>query len=395
MLEPLTQIGRDAATGGYVRDAWSPADMELREWFAGEAARRGLDLREDRNGNLWAWWGDPSRRPGVVTGSHLDSVRQGGAYDGPLGVVSAFAALDLLRERAGLRPGERAGVPGRPLGVVCFTDEEGARFGVPCMGSRLLTGAIRPERALALTDDDGDTLADVLARAGRRPESIGRDDETLAGVGAFVELHVEQGRGLADHGRPVGVAAAIWPHGRWRFDFRGRADHAGTTRLADRDDPMLPFARMVLAARAAAERRGVVATVGKVRVSPGNANAVPGHVAAWLDARGAAEDDVRALVAELAEGHEVSEESWTPVVGFDPALRDRLARVAGGGTPAPVLPTGAGHDAGILAAAGVPAGMLFVRNPTGVSHSPEEHAEQADCEAGVVALADVLEDLCR
>jgi N-carbamoyl-L-amino-acid hydrolase len=162
---------------------------------------------------------------------------------------------------------------------------------------------------------------------------------------------------------------------------------------------MLPFARMVLAARAAAERRGVVATVGKVRVRPGNANAVPGHVAAWLDARGPAEDDVRALVAELAElagGHEVSEESWTPVVGFDPALRDRLARVAGGGgTPAPVLPTGAGHDAGILAAAGVPAGMLFVRNPTGVSHSPEEHAEQADCEAGVVALADVLEDLCR
>lgn len=391
MLEPLTRIGRDPATGGYVRDAWSEADMELREWFAGEAARRGLDLREDRNGNLWAWWGDPSRRPGVVTGSHLDSVRQGGAYDGPLGVVSAFAALDLLKSR---------GVtPGRPVGVACFTDEEGARFGVPCMGSRLLTGAIQPDRALSLTDDDGDTLADVMTRAGRKPQAIGRDDETLAAVGTFVELHVEQGRGLVDHGRPVGVASAIWPHGRWRFDFRGRADHAGTTRLADRDDPMLPFARMVLAARAAAERRGLVATVGKIRVSPGNANAVPGLVSAWLDARGPDERDVRDLVAELtegpAEGVEVREESWTPVVGFDPALRDRLARVAGGDTPAPILPTGAGHDAGILAAAGVPTGMLFVRNPTGVSHSPDEHAERADCEAGVVALADVLEDLCR
>ncbi|NJP92217.1 allantoate amidohydrolase [Nonomuraea sp. FMUSA5-5] len=465
MLEQLAHVGRDPETGGYVRDAWSRADLELREWFAGEAGRRRLDLREDRNGNLWAWWGTPSpRRPGVVTGSHLDSVRQGGAYDGPLGVVSAFAALDLLRER---------GVtPAVPVGVACFSDEEGARFGVPCVGSRLLTGVLAPERALALTDDDGDTLADVLKRAGRRPDALGRDDETLACVGTFVELHVEQGRGLAGEGRPVGVASAIWPHGRWRFDFRGRADHAGTTRLADRDDPMLPLARMVLAAREAAERRGVVATVGKVRVSPGNANAIPGLASAWLDARGPDERAVRALVAELAEaagatwpalapqaspddaaaaaraaaglddaaaparaaglddaaaparaagagdaqalatragagdpagrarsagtgGVVVREESWTPVVAFEAALRDRVARAAGGDTPAPILPTGAGHDAGILAAAGVPSAMLFVRNPTGVSHAPDEHAERADCEAGVVALADVLEELCR
>ncbi|GGS94656.1 allantoate amidohydrolase [Nonomuraea spiralis] len=389
MLEPLAHIGRDPRSGGYLRDAWSDADMELRGWFAGEAARRGLDLREDRNGNLWAWWGDPSRRPGVVTGSHLDSVRQGGAYDGPLGVVSAFAALDLLRERQVS--------PGRPLGIACFTDEEGARFGMPCMGSRLLTGALTPERALALTDDEGDTLADVMARAGRKPEAVGHDPETLATVGTFVELHVEQGRGLVHEDRPVGVASAIWPHGRWRFDFHGRADHAGTTRLADRDDPMLPFARLVLAAREAAGRHGVVATVGKTRVSPGNANAIPGLVSAWLDARGPAEPAVRALVEELtaAAGAGVREESWTPEVGFETTLRDRVARVAGGDTPAPILPTGAGHDAGILATAGIPSTMLFVRNPTGVSHSPEEHADQADCHAGVVALADVLEDLCR
>ncbi|MFI7451658.1 allantoate amidohydrolase [Nonomuraea sp. NPDC049714] len=402
MLEELARTGRDPATNGYVRDAWSPPDLELREWFAGEATRRGLDLREDRNGNLWAWWGDPAREPGVVTGSHLDSVRQGGAYDGPLGVVSAFAAIDVLKNRDFF--------PKRPLGVACFTDEEGARFGVPCVGSRLLTGMLAPERALALKDDEGDTLADVLTKAGRDPRGLGRDDETLAQVGAFVELHVEQGQGLVRLGRPVGVAQAIWPHGRWRFDFRGRADHAGTTRLADRDDPMLPFARLVPAARDAAARRDIVATIGKVRVSPNNANAVPGLVSAWLDARGPDEADVRALVAELtalssAAGSgtgggagvtaEVSEESWTPLVDFDHGLRERLAAVVGGGTPAPILPTGAGHDAGILAAAGVPAAMLFVRNPTGVSHSPEEHAEQADCQAGVVALASVLEELCR
>ncbi|WP_157250031.1 allantoate amidohydrolase [Nonomuraea typhae] len=383
MLGELAHIGRDPATNGYVRDAWSAADLELREWFAGEAERRGLGLREDRNGNLWAWWGDPSRTPGVVTGSHLDSVRQGGAFDGPLGVVSAFLALDRLREQ-GFEPG-------RPLGVACFTDEEGARFGVPCMGSRLLTGVLDPERARGLTDDDGRTLEEVLASAGRKPYLLGRDDETLAHVGTFVELHVEQGRGLVELGSAVGVASAIWPHGRWRFDFRGQANHAGTTRLEDRVDPMLAFADKVLAAREAAVRHGVVATFGKVRVSPNNANAIPGLVSGWLDARGPGEDAVRALVAELGAGEEVGEESWTPVVDFEAGLRDRVAGAAGG---VPVLATGAGHDAGILASAGVPSAMVFVRNPTGVSHSPAEHAEEDDCAAGVEALARVLEDLC-
>ncbi|MFI6319649.1 allantoate amidohydrolase [Nonomuraea sp. NPDC050556] len=385
MIEELAHIGRDPATNGYVRDAWSVADMELREWFRGEAARRGLDLREDRNGNMWAWWGDPSSEPGVVTGSHLDSVRQGGAFDGPLGVVSAFQAFDILKNRGLL--------PRRPLGIACFTDEEGARFGVPCMGSRLATGVLHPDRALALTDDEGETLADVLTKAGREPHDLGRDDETLAQVATFVELHVEQGQGLVHEGAAVGVASAIWPHGRWRFDFRGQANHAGTTRLEDRDDPMLAYARKVLDAREAAVKHQVVATFGKVRVSPNNANAIPGLVAAWLDARGPGEAQVRALVEELSAGHEVSEESWTPIVEFGAALRDRVAKAAGRNVP--VLPTGAGHDAGILASAGVPSAMLFVRNPTGISHSPEEHAEREDCEAGVVALANVLEELCR
>lgn len=414
MLDALAGIGRDGRTGGYRRDAWSPEDLELREWFRQEAGRRGLDGYEDRNGNLWAWWGDPDTGPGVVTGSHLDSVRDGGAFDGPLGVVSAFAAIDLLRAR-GFRPA-------RPIGVVCFTDEEGARFGVPCVGSRLLTGLLEPRRARGLADDAGDTLGEVLTRAGRDPHALGRDGEALRRIGVFVELHIEQGRGLAPLDAPVGVASAIWPHGRWRFKFRGRTDHAGTTALNDRQDAMLPFAATVLAAREAAREHGAVATFGKVLVEPGNANAIPGRVTAWLDARGADEAAVRRLVAELAEGHQVTCESWIPLVAFDVALRDRVAWVAGralrdagkwpgraagrrprggkaanghdGGDAVPVLPTGAGHDAGILAAAGVPSAMLFVRNPTGVSHSPEEHAEPGDREAGVLALAAVLEDLC-
>ncbi|MDQ1599706.1 MAG: beta-ureidopropionase / N-carbamoyl-L-amino-acid hydrolase [Actinomycetota bacterium] len=385
MWADLLPVGRDGTTGGYRRYAWTPSDLACREWFAGEAARRGLDLVVDRNGNQWAWWGDPDADgPGVVTGSHLDSVPDGGAFDGPLGVVSALAAVDLMREQGV--------VPARPLGVVSFTDEEGARFGIACAGSRLLTGALDADRARRLTDADGTTLAEAMRAAGHDPEQLGRDDETLRRVGTLVELHVEQGRALVDAGAAVGVAHGIWPHGRWRLDLDGEANHAGTTRLVDRDDPMLRLAAAVLSAREAATARGAVATIGRVTVAPNGTNAIPSRVRAWLDARGADEADVRAVVAAVAvaAGTEPVEESWTPLVAFAADLRDRLADRLG---DAPVLPTAAGHDAGILAGAGVEAGMLFVRNPTGVSHSPAEHAETDDCHAGVTALATVLVDL--
>ncbi len=234
MWDDLHGVGRDARSTGYRRYAWTAADLDCRAWFAAEASRRGLDLTRDRNGNLWAWWGDPDAGDAVVTGSHLDSVPDGGAFDGPLGVVSAFAAIDLLRERE-VRPD-------RPLAVVSFADEEGARFGVACAGSRLLTGSLDADRARALTDGEGTTMAEAMGAAGHDPAHLGRDDDTLARVGTFVELHVEQGRGLVDQEVAVGVAGSIWPHGRWRLDLPGEANHAGTTRLADRDDPMLRLA---------------------------------------------------------------------------------------------------------------------------------------------------------
>ena len=380
-LADLAHLGR-ARSGGYRRFAWTREDAELRDWFTGEAKARGLDVATDRAGNLVAWWGDPDADgPGVVTGSHLDSVPDGGAFDGPLGVVSAFAALDVLRAD-GFRPA-------RPLGVACFGDEEGARFGVACAGSRILTGALTAERAAGLADADGVSMAEAVARAGHAP--LGPDPEALARIGTFVELHVEQGRALADLGRAVAVGTAIHPHGRWRLDLAGRADHAGTTRLVDRDDPMLTFARVVLAARAAAERHGAVATCGTVQVAPNGVNAIPSHVTAWLDARGEDAERVRAVVADVAEvGGALTEESWTDRTPFDPALGARLATLL---DDAPLLATGAGHDAGVLAAAGVPTAMLYVRNPTGISHSPEEHAEDADCAAGIAALTAVLREL--
>jgi beta-ureidopropionase / N-carbamoyl-L-amino-acid hydrolase len=406
LLTQIAAIGRDGGTGGYRRFAFTAEDAMLGEWFAASCAARGLTVTVDRCGNQWAWWGDPDAAGpagGIVTGSHLDSVPDGGGYDGPLGVACALTALDLL-QASGFRPT-------RPIGVVRFVDEEGARFGLACSGSRLLTGQSAAGRVLGLTDAAGTSYADAMASAGLAAEHAGRDDETLRRVGAFVELHVEQGRGLAlDAGEPgapegggaaVGVASAIRPHGRWRVDLAGTADHAGTTALADRDDPMLELARLVTAVRAAGERdgdRGTVGTVGKLLVRPNAVNAVPSLVQAWLDVRADSEQQVRAVLTELERaGFGPVEESWTGAVAMDAGLRDRLATVVGAalghGGPAPVLPTGAGHDAGILAAAGIPSGMLFVRNPSGVSHSPAEHAPDADCEAGAVALAAVLADL--
>ncbi|HEX6074597.1 MAG TPA: allantoate amidohydrolase [Micromonosporaceae bacterium] len=391
----LAPIGRHPDTGGYRRYAYTPAELQCRTWFQKTATARNLPVETDRNGNLWAWWGVPG--PGaVVTGSHLDSVPDGGAFDGPLGVVSGFAAIDVLRER-GFQPA-------RPVAVVAFAEEEGGRFGIACLGSRLLTGAVAAEQARELTDQDGVSLADAMASTGLDPGRIGRDAAALARISAYVELHIEQGRAQADLDAPVAVGTGIWPHGRWRIEFTGAADHAGTTRLEDRRDPMLTYANTVLAARKKARLAGALATIGRVLCEPNGTNAVPSRVRAWLDARAPDEDTLTSVLAEIERASReragrdgtrftMTRESYTGPVAFDAGLTDRIAgRLADFLDPVPRLATGAGHDAGVLAAH-VPTAMLFVRNPTGVSHAPAEHAELADCLAGVRALAAVIEDL--
>ena len=186
LWDSLLPVGRHAPTGGYRRYSWTEADAACRAWFTETAQERGLRASCDRAGNLWAWWDHPrSARGAIVTGSHLDSVPDGGAFDGPLGVVSAFAAIDLLM----------AGgfVPVRPIAVAAFCEEEGARFGLACLGTRLLTGAIEPEAARELRDGSGVSLANAMTAAGLDAGRIGSDPELLASISAFVELHVEQG----------------------------------------------------------------------------------------------------------------------------------------------------------------------------------------------------------
>ena len=416
MWADLAPVGRSTTTTGYFRQPFTPAERECHAWFVEQCVARGLRVEHDGNGNTVGWWeipaGSAAGEGAVLTGSHLDSVLDGGAYDGPLGVVSALAAIDLLRDRGF--------APGRAVGIAAFAEEEGSRFGLACLGSRLAAGTTTAEQVRSLTDRDGVRVEEAMAAAGLEPD-LG-PSAWLQRAGCFVELHVEQGRDLVDRDAAVGVASGIWPHGRYRFDFTGEANHAGTTRMEDRHDPMLTYAMSALAANKQARvstgstTGGGRATFGRVEVAPNGTNAVPSRVTAWLDARCESEDRLAALVGAIERQAQeradrdgtalsVTAESVSPAVEFDDDLAARLAagrfetvaarppRRPGGVRP--VIPTAAGHDAGILSAAGIPTAMLFVRNPTGVSHSPAEHAETADCHAGVEALADALEELAR
>jgi N-carbamoyl-L-amino-acid hydrolase len=381
LLAELDGIGHDRATGGYHRYSFGPADQAMRSWFEMQAQKRDMAVEVDRNGNLWATVGEVLNGGLIATGSHLDSVPDGGRFDGPLGIATAFAALDDLHAH-GLHPT-------KTVAVVAFAEEEGARFGVACLGSRLLTGAIAAEVASALTDQDGVTLTEAMIAAGVDSTRLGPDLERLTRLECFVEVHIEQGIGLIETGDSTGLATGIWPHGRWRLDFRGQANHAGTTRMEDRDDPMAAFARVVTNLIKEAQALGARATFGRLQVRPNATNAVPSEVTAWLDARAADEATLHLLLSHIEEAV-VTRESFTPAIEFDPELRKRMAETLGG---LPELATAAGHDAGILASMGIPAAMLFVRNPSGVSHSPDEYASPEDCEAGAAALARVLADL--
>jgi N-carbamoyl-L-amino-acid hydrolase len=391
MWRSIEPLGRAERSGGYFRQPFGGAERELDAWFAEQASARGLRLETDPFGNRIAWWDAGLSGPGVVTGSHLDSVLDGGAYDGPLGVVSGLTALEMLRDR-GFRPA-------RPIGVSVFVEEEGSRFGLACLGSRLATGAVAWSEARALRDRDGVRLDKTMAANGLDDENpqpwLGSEQ-----VACFVELHVEQGRDLVDRGDAVGVASRIWPHGRYRFEISGEPNHAGSTRMEDRRDPMLTYAMTALAANKQARVAGQRATFGRVETAPNSTNSVPSCVTAWMDARCETDEVLAELVATITRQAQdraerdgtrivVTAESVSRAVDFDPALARRIAVDHESGDW-PILPTQAGHDAGILSAQGIPSAMLFVRNPTGVSHSPAEHAEMPDCLAGVDALAETL-----
>lgn len=391
LFAELSVIGLDSA-GATTRLAWSDEAAQAAEWFDRTATRLGLQPETDRNGNRWAWAGVPG--PGaVITGSHLDSVRAGGSFDGALGVISGLIAVHLLARRGA------AGA--RPLAVVSFADEEGGRFDTPTFGSRAMLGSLDVRTILERRDRDGVTLGEALRAAGLDPEELGPDAERLGQIGAFVELHIEQDTLLTERDLPLALGTKILPHGRWRIDLSGEANHAGTTPLAARRDPMLTLATAVTAARRIATEGSALATIGKVEVSPNATNAIAEQVSAWLDVRAERETKVEQVVEQIlaavradADAHQVgiaiSRESFVGAVHFSSQLRERVAAVLDRlGIEDVPMATGAGHDAGALANA-VPTAMLFVRSATGASHSPRELASLDDCEFGIGVLTEVL-----
>ena len=393
LFDGLAELGTDP-DGGWTRLAWTPQDAEARAWFDACAGELGLVTSVDRNGNQWAWTADPAAGGALVTGSHLDTVRRGGRFDGALGVVTGLLAAHVLRTR---------GVT-VPIGVVAFADEEGGRCNTPMLGSRLLAGAVEPAAVLDRRDEDGIALRDAMAAAGVDPAGLGADPGLLARIAAYVEVHVEQGRNLEDTDAAIAVATAVLPHGRWRVDLEGEANHGGTTPPADRRDPMPVLAAIITEGREAALEHGATVTIGRVVVSPNSANSVPEHVAVSVDVRGEREQEIewiverivaraRAVAAEHGVGVDVARESYLPRVGFSPELRRVIAdALRDAGIATIELGTAAGHDAAALAPH-VPAAMLFVRNPTGVSHSPAEFARREDCLTGVAALVATLQRL--
>jgi len=341
LLERLEQLYAIGGGPGANRLGGSPQEDEAHDLVAGWMHEAGLEVERDEAGNLYGRLrGRKPELPEVWTGSHLDSVPAGGRFDGALGVVGGLEAV------------ERAGQQERTLTVVAFRDEEGCS-GPGCVGSRAL----------------------CAAWSASRPS-------------AFVELHVEQGPRLQEAGVPLAVVTGIVATAKGEVVFEGREGHAGTTPMAGRSDALLAAAEFVLELRdAAAAVEGAVATVGRLEVEPGASNVIPARVRVSVDARAPdleRVDEVLAAVrAELSRTAEVEMAPWPTE-----ALREQLV---GLGVPVIELASGAGHDAGVLAAAGVATGMLFVRSLNGgISHSPDELSAGEDIAQAVIALQGAL-----
>jgi hydantoinase/carbamoylase family amidase len=381
VLRRLDELYAIGGGPGANRPGLSAAEQAAHDLVAGWMDEAGLAVSVDPVGNLFG------RLPGVAAsdeiwaGSHLDSVPQGGRFDGALGVVATLEAV------------ERLGRQDRTLAVVAFRDEEGWRFGHGCFGSRALCGGLAAAE-LETADEEGVTIAEAVRslRLGPVPEGGWLERPPAA----FLELHVEQGPVLAAQGAPLGIVTSIVGLVRLRVVFTGQGGHAGTTPMEGRSDALVAAARFVLAVReAAAAGHRTVATIGQLTVEPNAANVVPARVELLVDARAPADETLTALVDEIESAGEDGEVER--VVRMQPAemhphlravLRTALEEL---GLPVAELPSGAGHDAGILAAAGVPSAMLFVRSGAGgVSHSPDEHSDDADVALGVDALERAL-----
>jgi N-carbamoyl-L-amino-acid hydrolase len=374
-LSELDQVGFGPA--GVTRLAWTPEDAACREWFKRQARDAALRVEVDPAGNLWAVPGvDP---PWWAVGSHLDSVRGGGRFDGPLGVAAGF---------------ELAARTSQPLAVISFADEEGARFNTPTFGSKALAGKLDLPAVLERRDHGGVTLGDAMREFGADPDRLGEAPGWLEKLAGLVEIHIDQSRDVARAEVPCGLVRGLANRMRLEVEITGRADHAGTTPRDERSDALIAAARLIVAVDASFPEMTV--TTSRIVVEPNAPTTIAARVRLWTDVRSPRDQDLDRALARLRElapdGSRVSVASRTAGTEFDAALRAELARRADEviGRQAPEVLCYAGHDAGVLADLTRTA-MVLVRNPTGVSHSPEERVDLGDAEVAMRVVACALE----
>ena len=388
-LSELAGIGRSEG-GGVTRLSFTREERAAKDLVACYMREAGLRVREDAVGNLIGRRdGFAEDAPVVLTGSHVDSVRNGGDFDGPLGVLGAVEALQTMDER---------GVEtGRPVEVVAFTDEEGARFSLGMIGSRATAGTLLPED-LTNEDDNGVSIAGAMRASGLEPEKVGEAARARGSVHAYVELHIEQGTVLETNGLPVGVVRGIAGPAWIRFTLTGEAAHAGTTPMNLRRDALAAGAAVMGSIESEAARTGTsVGTVGQLDLFPGGINIIPGRVSFSLDLRDIDEgvrDDVEARImhqaARLCEERGVELETRTiqrlPPAPCSPIVRNAVGEACRELGLVPFeLASGAGHD-GMHLTELCPIGMIFVRSRDGLSHNPAEYSSRDDCALGAEVL---------
>jgi hydantoinase/carbamoylase family amidase len=392
-LEELSSIGRDPR-GGFSRLIFTQQEREAHALFRGWLGGYGLETSTDAVGNSFGRLEGSESSPALMTGSHLDTVYRGGNFDGAAGVVAAVEVARILAESGGLR---------HPLRVVAFAGEEGARFGAPCVGSRLMTGAFTEDTLRALTDRDEISAWDAAQGVGLRPDAATSARWNPAEVACFVEIHIEQGRVLEARGQTLGIVHTIGGSTRVEITFEGRADHSGATPMWLRQDALTAAAEFITSVERRAQRHATsVATVGTMDVQPNSLTTVPGRVILGLDVRDIDSERQRDLTEMLlddalriATGKEIvvtarrlSDQS--PVV-LHGTVQNVLAMAATSEEISFIsMASGASHDSAHLAKQ-VPTGMIFVPCRNGVSHAPEEHAEPEH----IARAADVLIEAFR
>jgi allantoate deiminase len=386
-LQEAARIG--AEDGGVSRFAWTPELAEANTWLVGRLESLGLETEIDSAGNVFGRWYEGEGKA-VLVGSHLDTVPRGGRYDGALGVLAAVEVVRALKQSgASLR---------RPLWVVSFNDEEGSRFQTGMLGSRAFVGD------LDLDDWRKRGVAEAMAVSGFDFERL-REARGIDEVGSYLELHIEQGPVLEQEGVDLGIVTGIAGLLGFRVRLTGEANHAGTTPMSSRRDALAGASRVVLALRdEARSREDMTANVGILTVAPGGFNVIPGTAELTIDVRAGAanafaraEEFVRQTLERVAEEErlelEVAETHRKPPTPLDPELRELLAKAAAAeGARVRRMPSGAGHDAMVLATH-VPAAMLFVPSRAGVSHSPEEYTAPELCELGARVLTRAVSSL--